>query len=147
MSEILRSNKVSKNLDISELAKLIAKEIQNINPKREDNFYKEIEKIEKLLKRLFCDFQEIEFAKEFFELAFTLGLDFDSLYKLYVGKNVLNKFRQDNGYKDGIYIKKWGDREDNSVMQDILSSNTSITPLELYQRLEESYKKVKSKEK
>lgn len=41
------------------------------------------------------------------------GLSFDDLYTGYVGKNVLNFFRQDHGYKDGSYKKLWDGREDN----------------------------------
>jgi len=40
-------------------------------------------------------------------------LDFDALYRGYVGKNVLNRFRQDRGYQQGTYRKHWGGREDN----------------------------------
>ncbi|MGI9250052.1 MAG: dUTP diphosphatase [Pseudohongiellaceae bacterium] len=42
------------------------------------------------------------------------------LYRQYVGKNVLNLFRQDNGYKEGHYQKVWGGREDNEHLVDIL---------------------------
>ncbi|HEX4880825.1 MAG TPA: dUTP diphosphatase [Porticoccaceae bacterium] len=41
------------------------------------------------------------------------GLDVATLYRGYVGKNVLNRFRQDRGYRDGSYRKHWGGREDN----------------------------------
>ncbi|MDJ0833373.1 MAG: dUTP diphosphatase [Gammaproteobacteria bacterium] len=49
-----------------------------------------------------------------------LQMDFDELYKKYVGKNVLNIFRQDHGYKQGSYIKVWNGREDNEYLEDIL---------------------------
>ena len=49
------------------------------------------------------------------------NLSFDQLYRMYVGKNVLNFFRQDHGYKDGSYIKVWNGREDNEHLSDILS--------------------------
>ncbi|MBF7073035.1 dUTP diphosphatase [Glaciecola sp. MH2013] len=45
----------------------------------------------------------------------------DDLYAQYVGKNVLNFFRQDHGYKDGSYIKIWNGREDNEHLVDILA--------------------------
>ena len=50
-----------------------------------------------------------------------LQMDFDELYKKYVGKNVLNIFRQDHGYKQGSYIKIWNGREDNEYLEDILA--------------------------
>jgi dimeric dUTPase (all-alpha-NTP-PPase superfamily) len=49
-----------------------------------------------------------------------LNMSFDELYEIYVGKNVLNMFRQDNGYKEGTYKKMWNGREDNEYLADIL---------------------------
>jgi len=40
-------------------------------------------------------------------------MTWQELYCQYVGKNVLNVFRQDHGYKEGKYRKLWGGREDN----------------------------------
>lgn len=45
----------------------------------------------------------------------------DELYRQYVGKNVLNFFRQDHGYKEGSYEKIWGGREDNAHLVDVLA--------------------------
>jgi dimeric dUTPase (all-alpha-NTP-PPase superfamily) len=47
-------------------------------------------------------------------------LDFADLYRQYLGKNVLNRFRQDNGYKDGSYRKLWQGREDNEHLAELL---------------------------
>ena len=58
----------------------------------------------------------------FWDLMLASGLDFDSLYTSYVGKNVLNFFRQDHGYKEGSYIKNWADREDNEHLVEVLES-------------------------
>lgn len=49
-----------------------------------------------------------------------LSLSFDDLYKLYIGKNVLNKFRQANGYNQGTYIKIWFGKEDNDYLYGLL---------------------------
>jgi hypothetical protein len=43
----------------------------------------------------------------------SLPMDFVTLFELYVGKNVLNRFRQANGYASGTYRKLWDGREDN----------------------------------
>ena len=51
-----------------------------------------------------------------------LDMAFDELYVIYVGKNVLNMFRQDNGYKEGTYQKTWNDREDNEHLADIMNT-------------------------
>ncbi|GAB3380623.1 dUTPase [Spongiibacter taiwanensis] len=58
----------------------------------------------------------------FWDLLVAAGLDFDQLYKQYIGKNVLNFFRQDNGYKAGTYQKTWAGREDNEHLSDILDT-------------------------
>lgn len=61
-----------------------------------------------------------DFIKNFFMCLDSAGISFDVLYQLYIWKNVLNKFRQDNGYRLWTYIKVWGGEEDNMVMQRIL---------------------------
>lgn len=58
----------------------------------------------------------------FISLLRDFGIDDDLLFKMYIGKNALNKFRQDNGYKDGTYIKIWNGKEDNEVLTDILNT-------------------------
>ena len=47
-------------------------------------------------------------------------LDWNSLFAQYVGKNVLNVFRQDHGYKEGTYLKEWNGKEDNQHLVEIL---------------------------
>ncbi len=51
-----------------------------------------------------------------------VNLSFDDLYRQYIGKNVLNFFRQDFGYQHGTYIKVWQGKEDNVHLAEILSS-------------------------
>ena len=58
----------------------------------------------------------------FLSLMRSSGLSFDQLYRMYVGKNVLNFFRQDHGYKEGSYVKVWGGREDNEHLSDLLAT-------------------------
>ncbi len=77
---------------------------------------------------------------DFFELARMSKLDVPTLYRLYVGKNILNQFRQDNGYKDGSYIKIWNGEEDNVVMKRVWEENGELKPETLYKALEERYK-------
>lgn len=77
--------------------------------------------------------------EEFFELAHLGALNSTQLYRLYVGKNILNQFRQDHGYKEGSYIKIWNGLEDNAVMKSAWEKNPDMTPEELYQALEEAY--------
>lgn len=77
--------------------------------------------------------------EEFFELAYLGALNATQLYRLYVGKNILNQFRQDHGYKEGTYIKIWNGLEDNAVMKEGWETNPDMSPEELYQWLKESY--------
>ncbi len=52
----------------------------------------------------------------FISLCDSLNMDIVEIYKLYMGKNVLNKFRQDNGYKNKTYTKMWNGKEDNEYL-------------------------------
>jgi len=60
-------------------------------------------------------------TRAFLGLMAASDLSFEQLYRMYVGKNVLNFFRQDHGYKDGSYIKIWAGREDNEHLSDLLA--------------------------
>lgn len=48
-----------------------------------------------------------------------LPMSLDELHSHYVGKNVLNAFRQAHGYRDGGYAKQWGGREDNEHLVEL----------------------------
>ncbi len=76
---------------------------------------------------------------DFFALVLMSGLNLETLYRLYVGKNILNQFRQDHGYKDGSYIKVWDGKEDNVVMKRIWEENDELTPEKLYRELTKHY--------
>ena len=69
-------------------------------------------------------------------------LSWTELFRQYVGKNVLNFFRQDNGYKEGTYQKLWSGREDNEVLVDVLQSLDASQPdfkNEIYTSLQIAY--------
>jgi hypothetical protein len=55
-------------------------------------------------------------------------MDASELYRQYVGKNVLNFFRQDHGYKAGTYQKLWQGREDNEHLVEVLASLDMSAP-------------------
>lgn len=55
-------------------------------------------------------------------------MDWTGLYCQYVGKNVLNFFRQDHGYKQGSYQKVWHGREDNEYLVDVMKSLDPADP-------------------
>lgn len=70
------------------------------------------------------------------------GMDWAALFKQYVGKNVLNVFRQDHGYKAGTYIKIWDGREDNEHLVEVLEQvelDSASVRDELYTSLKARY--------
>lgn len=69
----------------------------------------------------------------------TLEESIDMIYSTYVIKNTLNKFRNNNGYNTGEYVKMWDGIEDNMVAMDIMSKHPDYTPDELYTELIKSY--------
>ncbi|ACV27617.1 dUTP diphosphatase [Kangiella koreensis] len=77
-----------------------------------------------------------------------MEMPFEELFKSYVGKNTLNFFRQDKGYKEGTYIKEWDGREDNEVLVEILNkldSSEEDFRHQLYQELADNYPRPDSK--
>ncbi len=72
-----------------------------------------------------------------------MDISLDHLYRSYVGKNVLNFFRQDRGYKEGSYKKHWQDgREDNVHLVEILElldSDSSTYRQDVYRELANRY--------
>jgi dimeric dUTPase (all-alpha-NTP-PPase superfamily) len=74
-----------------------------------------------------------------------INMDFETLYVGYVGKNVLNFFRQDYGYKDGSYVKQWNGVEDNEHLVQIVSTldtSSSAFAKDLYTQMELRYKEL-----
>lgn len=71
-----------------------------------------------------------------------LDMSNEDVYIAYITKNCLNKFRQDNGYKDGSYFKNWNGREDNIVAFEIANEWGADEELfeQLYLDLETYYK-------
>lgn len=85
--------------------------------------------------------RRIEF-KLFEAILLACAMSWDDLYKQYIGKNVLNFFRQDKGYKQGNYKKVWQGREDNEHLVDILAEldpQADSFKAQLYQALEARY--------
>lgn len=84
-------------------------------------------------------------AQIFFPLAYAAGMTFDDLYTGYIGKNVLNRFRQDNGYKDGTYSKTWDGEEDNVHlvrMVTVMDTASPDFPENLYRAMEDRYREL-----
>jgi hypothetical protein len=81
-------------------------------------------------------------AVAFSALMAASGLDFDTLFRQYLGKNVLNFFRQDHGYQEGTYRKLWAGREDNEHLMELLPAvDTEVVGADevLYRALADRY--------
>lgn len=84
-------------------------------------------------------------------IALLTGLTEQEILETYTQKYVLNKFRQDHGYKDGSYCKEWelnvspGEfLEDNEVLSFVVfklknTGQDTTDETELYNRLEAMY--------
>ena len=84
-------------------------------------------------------------ANHFWQLLVAVELDFEQLFVAYVGKNVLNFFRQDNGYKDGSYIKLWDGKEDNQHLVELtteLDTEADSFRDDLYNALSNRYQQL-----
>jgi len=75
----------------------------------------------------------------FFNACLVAELDFNQLHQIYMAKNILNKFRQDHGYKEGTYIKEWNGKEDNVVMFEVIETMSEFSGDELYAQLKIQY--------
>jgi dimeric dUTPase (all-alpha-NTP-PPase superfamily) len=144
MSEALRVYKVDNLGDITQLTSDI-EALKNFtlftdeaNKERED-IYTQMQKVESFVSTLFNHSSILTVISEFLTIATNANLHLNRLYALYIGKNILNQFRQDHGYKEGTYMKVWNGKEDNVVMQKILNEQSEITPTLLYKRLTEAY--------
>lgn len=75
----------------------------------------------------------------FIHLMKEVELTWEQMYNMYIIKNVLNRFRQDNGYRIGTYQKVWSGLEDNEWAVKIVDETPDITPEALYLQLAKHY--------
>lgn len=125
-------------IDISKLSNFETLGKNNSIFANQDEVIAKVENI-MLLSLLKEGFNIEKLVEEFFDLVKMSGLDLETLYRLYVGKNILNQFRQDNGYKEGTYIKVWNGSEDNVIMKKVWEENGAIKPEVLYKELTKRY--------
>ena len=127
-----------KGYSVEDITAIVEDEFSN--PKSSGDFASDLEHFtESTLSTK--DFDVSGFAR----LMVGINMDFETLYVGYVGKNVLNFFRQDHGYQDGSYQKQWGGVEDNEHLVEIVAQlDTSAGDFkdELYQRMATRYKEL-----
>ncbi|WP_435210911.1 dUTP diphosphatase [Luminiphilus sp. nBUS_16] len=126
----------SSDTDIAELAKQVAADLdvptEGIQDVREAT---EALALASLQARGFS-------VPQFSVLMQACNLSFEDLYRHYVGKNVLNFFRQDHGYKEGSYQKLWEGREDNEHLAELmerLDTESDDFPSDVYSALKAKY--------
>ncbi len=146
MSLALEDFKINLKGDIGFLANEIEK-IENFSTLRGKNSINSNAKeiiihIEDMLRAIFAHKSSFKVMEKFFNIVVDVGLNIEELYTLYVGKNILNQFRQDHGYKSGEYIKVWNGAEDNEVMHNLLQTAPHIKPDELYHELQRVYESL-----
>lgn len=110
-----------------------------------------------LLKMKFEGGSIISVIEVFSQVCNHLNLSIKEIYIFYIGKATLNNFRQNNGYKEGTYVKEWprykqdGSQEieelqDNVYLTEILEGYLGEETLPdnlqfiIYSKLEELYK-------
>ena len=101
---------------VEQLAQTLAADFENYRAGRADL----LEATEALA--LHCLASHSFSVPHFCALMTAAQLDFEALYRAYVGKNVLNFFRQDHGYQDGSYSKHWAGREDNEHLLELTAT-------------------------
>jgi len=148
MSLLLEYNKTQGKKDINKLVKDVidvqgferfSKEPDNKENADTMEVINDIESIMHMTTALRIDLFD-GLLKEYFSMALKCGVNLKILYKYYLAKNILNQFRQDNGYKEGTYKKVWNGQEDNEVMIEILDKG-DFNAQTLYEELNKAYKK------
>jgi dimeric dUTPase (all-alpha-NTP-PPase superfamily) len=97
---------------------------------------KAIKQIKSLMKATLKGKDPIFILFKLFKVAVSLDLTVRQVEKLYWGKNVLNKFRQDNGYAKGAYSKHWNGVEDNVILLRLLEEDVK----DIYGELDKLYR-------
>ncbi len=139
LSDLIRADKLDESVGAAMFAveKKTARATADLNSSDVAQFRAAVEALAEssLSQRLFQ-------LEPFQRLLEALPMSLTELFRLYIGKNVLNKFRQDHGYKTGEYQKLWSGREDNEhlieILQDIECAADEV-PQALYSELNARY--------
>lgn len=74
-----------------------------------------------------------------FLLLEVLGVTAEQAYNIYIGKNVLNKFRTLNGQREDKYFKIWNGQEDNVYLEEFMRDNPNTDVAILMEVLSQKY--------
>ncbi len=125
--------------DADELADVINGQLKAV-PQKTNHFLQNVETFaaNTLISKGFS-------ISDFHQLLVDMDMDFNELYIKYIGKNVLNFFRQDHGYQQGSYIKIWQGKEDNQCLVEViatLNSDDIDFKKQIYEGLATRYRKL-----
>mgnify|MGYP000067765968 CR=1 FL=1 len=129
---------------------LVGHTVDNINRLVDSAHYSNwgVEAKGRVLKVIATDYKElIRHQENWADLLNAVDLTPYDLYIMYIQKNVLNHFRQDNGYKTGEYTKIWLGEEDNVHLLELshqLTAEGTFSKDNLYTALAERYAEVSS---
>lgn len=75
-----------------------------------------------------------------------LSISNDKAAYYYLAKNTLNRFRDDNGQKEGIYVRTWIDRDDNDILYEYIEQSLmegrEVSVDDIYNYLQTEYNKA-----
>lgn len=134
--------------DVAELASAMDRWMAARNFPLQDDPHAAIETFVDIVKGVHPGrvFSPEHLSEQFAVMMLTCGMPFNELYRQYVGKNVLNDFRQRYGYADGIqqvYSRTWYDgRDDNDHLSEVLGEVDVDSPgfkTDLFIKLETRY--------
>jgi len=140
---------VLEHIEVDEAADILSDALENheLDGSNELTVIQQVEKHEAMLAiALRQNAVTVEYLSQltqaFFDSCEVAQLNFEQMYQIYMAKNVLNKFRQDHGYKEGTYIKEWNGKEDNVVMFEVIEKMQSFSGDELYAGLKKTYSQL-----
>lgn len=144
LSEILLRNDADESAAAAYLEQAIASSnsLATLNFDNRDYAFRELDLLRQIeLLVALAGARRIEIAL-FAAIMENCELDWEGLFSQYVGKNILNVFRQNHGYKAGTYLKLWDGKEDNEHLVEIMAKldpEAEDYNGELYAQLEARY--------
>lgn len=111
--------------------------VKNIKAKDKEHIFEEIEAFVTN-----CADSQLIMPVDFCRMVVVLDFTLEDVLKWYLGKNALNIFRQDHGYKDGTYVKVWNGREDNEILADYVRTAEDVNYDLAYEYLDSEYSKI-----
>ncbi len=121
LSEMLLRNNADEEAAVSQLLQELAAEAESLRFDGKVYHLEDMDLLEEIELLIGLSASRRVEVSLFASIIKDCQLGWNSLFAQYVGKNVLNMFRQDHGYKEGSYFKEWAGREDNEHLVEVLA--------------------------